>query len=226
MTVLDWSALKGLIGGAFVVVIVIAPWTIRNYRAFGTFVPLNTNSGFAFFWGNHPVYGTHFVGLLPGDNAYYDLIPTELRQLNEAELDKALLKRGIGFVTDDPVRFVMLSLSRTREFFKFWPSAGSDFISNITRVASFGLSLPFMLYGLWVSFGLMRRPDQHVKRPEILLLYLFVIIYTGIHLASWALIRYRLPVDAILLLFAALGLEHIARHFRLFPQSEAISKQL
>jgi hypothetical protein len=226
MKMLDWSALKGLIGAAFIVVSMIAPWTIRNYRAFGTFVPLNTNSGFAFFWGNHPIYGTHFVGLLPGANAYYELIPTELRHLNEAELDKALLKRGIGFVRDDPVRFVMLSLSRTREFVKFWPSSGSGFISNVARVGSFGLSLPFMLCGLWVSLGLMRQPDQHVKRPEVLLLYLFIIIYTGIHLSSWALIRYRLPVDAILLLFAALGLEHIARHYPLLPQSEAISKRL
>jgi hypothetical protein len=209
---LRWPVLKGLIGAGLIVVLMIAPWTVRNYRAFGSFVPLNTNSGFAFFWGNHPIYGTHFVGLLPNAQAYYDLIPAELRHLNEAELDKALLKRGIGFVVDDPLRFVLLSISRTREYFKFWPSAQSGLISNISRVGSFGLCLPFMLYGLWISLNLVRRPNHQMQRSGIILLYLFGIIYTTIHLLSWALIRYRLPVDAVLLIFAAFGLVHLATY--------------
>ena len=37
-------------------------------------------------------------------------------------------------------------------------------------------------------------------------LVLFVGIYSLIHLFSWALIRYRLPIDAVLLIFAGLGL--------------------
>jgi hypothetical protein len=32
-----------------IVVLFVLPWTIRNYRAFDHLVPLNTNSGFAFF---------------------------------------------------------------------------------------------------------------------------------------------------------------------------------
>ena len=62
-------------------------------------------------------------------------------------MDKALFGRGLGFVLDDPGRYALLSLSRTREYFKFWPSAESSMISNISRVGSFGLFLPFMLYG-------------------------------------------------------------------------------
>ena len=31
-------------------------------------------------------------------------------------------------------------------------------------------------------------------------------LYTAIHIASWANVRYRLPVDAILILFAGLAL--------------------
>jgi len=30
--------------------------------------------------------------------------------------------------------------------------------------------------------------------------------YTAVHLASWANVRYRLPVDAVLLIFAAAGI--------------------
>src|SRR6185369_6770730 len=105
---LQGMVLAGLIAG-----LAILPCTLRNFHAFHTFVPLNTNAGFAFYWGNHPIYGTHFLGLLPGGwEAYMNLIPEELRQLNEAEMDKALLRRGLENVKADPVRFLSLSFSR------------------------------------------------------------------------------------------------------------------
>ena len=219
--IFNWPVLMGLLLATLVVVMMIVPWTVRNYRAFGTFVPLNTNAGYAFFWGNHPIYGIRFVGILPtnGPN-YYDLIPKELLSLNEAELDRALLQRGIGFVVDDPLRFILLSLGRSGEYFRFWPSPQSGMISNISRVGSFGIFLPFMLYGLWVSATLTRNLRHSGQRSAIVLLYVFIVVYTAVHLASWALIRYRLPVDAVLLLFAALGLEALATRFRLLLGAE------
>ncbi len=33
----------------------------------------------------------------------------------------------------------------------------------------------------------------------------FAIVYTGIHLLTWALIRYRLPVDMVLIPFAGVA---------------------
>ena len=209
-----WPVLGGFLGATLIVVSLIVPWTVRNYRAFNTFVPLNTNAGYAFFWGNHPIYGTRFQGILT-TASYTDLIPDELRVLNEAELDRALLKQGLGFVSDDPVRIFWLSLSRTREYFKFWPSAESSTISNIARVGSFGIALPFILYGLWLSIGLVRQPRQPEQRSQIILLYLFITIYTFVHLVSWALIRYRIPVDATLLIFAAYGLQDLAKRLML-----------
>ena len=209
------STFYGMALSAFIVFLLIAPWTLRNYRAFGTFVPLNTNSGYAFFWGNHPIYGTHFVGILPSDGpSYQDLIPQELRHLNEAELDKELLKVGIGFVVDDPVRYILLSLSRTREYFKFWPSPESGTISNLSRVGSFGILLPFMLFGLYVAARRFLHPTHVEQRASIMLLLLFAAFYTLIHLLTWALIRYRLPVDAVLVIFAALGISSLVSRFR------------
>jgi hypothetical protein len=198
-----------------VVVALIAPWTIRNYRAFHTFVPLNTNSGYAFFWGNHPIYGTNFVGILPDDGpSYQDLIPQELRHLNEAELDRALLKEGIKFVSDDPVRYLLLSFSRIREYFKFWPSPQSGLLSNVSRIGSFGILLPFILYGTAQCITLAWRNRETHQGAAIFLLLLFCLFYTGIHLLTWALIRYRLPVDALLLIFAASGSVDLARKAR------------
>jgi hypothetical protein len=203
---------KGLSAVVLILALMIAPWTFRNYRAFGTFVLLNTNAGFAFYWGNHPVHGTQFIPLLPfGARQYLDLIPTELLSLNEAELDKALLKLGIQFVLDDPGRFLLLSITRVEEYFKFWPSSGSGLISNISRVGSFGISLPFILYGLWLEAFRIWNRQTLVNRWLIILILFFVMVYTLIHLFSWTLIRYRLPVDAVLIIFAALGIYSLSK---------------
>jgi len=205
-----WRTFWGLAISGIVVIAMIAPWTVRNYRAFNRLVLLNTNAGYAFFWGNHPIHGTNFISILPADGpSYQDLIPDDLMAagLNEAELDQALLKRGLGFVRDDPVRYLLLSASRLKDYFKFWPSAQSSTISNLSRVLSFGILWPFMLYGLILSmFGKIS--------AKMWLLYLFMLVYTGIHLLSWALIRYRLPVDAVLLVFAASAILDIFSRLR------------
>ena len=41
---------------AVVVAALILPFTMYNYARFGRFVLLNTNTGYAFFWANHPIY--------------------------------------------------------------------------------------------------------------------------------------------------------------------------
>lgn len=206
-----WAAKKrGIIALVIVGVItlgLILPFTIYNYIRFERFVLLNTNAGYAFFWANHPIYGTHFEPILPANlGSYQDLIPTELRGLDEAALDQALLKRGFQFVRDDPGRYLLLSLSRIPAYFKFWPSSESSLISNISRVASFGLFLPLMIYGLVLSLLHRSFTFLYSNRQKIVLLYLFIAIYTAIHLLSWALIRYRLPIDAVLVIFAGVGL--------------------
>ena len=193
-----------------IILVMILPFTIYNTSRFGHFVLLNTNSGYAFFWANHPIYGTHFQSILTTGN-YQDLIPVELRNLDEAALDQALLRRGFQFVFDDPVRYVLLSISRIPEYFKFWPSKDSGLISNISRVASFGVLWPFMLYGLYRAIAGQKQSLADRLESPISLLVLFVSIYSLIHLLSWSLIRYRLPVDAVLLVFAGLAVVDLTR---------------
>jgi hypothetical protein len=220
---LNISALKGLFLAGVIVVLMILPWTIRNYKAFGTFVVLNTNAGFAFYWGNHPIHGTHFMPLLPGgEEAYRSIIPPELLVLNEGQLDKALLREGLRIVADDPVRYILLSLSRIEEYIRFWPSKDSGLLSNISRVGSFGILLPFMVWGLYVSTRSFRKPSHPDQRSQLFIIYMFFVIYTLIHLLSWTLIRYRLPLDGFLVIFAALGIDNIARKLPIFRVSPAI----
>jgi hypothetical protein len=40
----------------------------------------------------------------------------------------------------------------------------------------------------------------------LVLLYLVLFVYTAIHILTWTQIRYRMPIDAILVVFAALAI--------------------
>lgn len=192
----------------------ILPFTIFNYMRFDQFVLLNTNAGYALFWANNPLYGTRFEPILPSEmGSYQDLIPVELRGLDEAALDRALLRRGIQFILEDPVRYTQLSLSRIQAYFMFWPTAESNIISNVARVSSFGVLWPFMLYGLF--YAALQKTSSTLFLSSQFPLILFVVIYSAIHLLSWSLIRYRLPVDAVMLIFAGLAILQLLKKFKI-----------
>jgi len=198
-----------------VVLAMILPFTYFNFARFHRFVLLNTNAGYALYFGNHPSYGTKFIPILP-PYAYVRMIPKELRSLDEAALDQALLGKSIEIIAGDPIRYLKLSISRIPAYFTFWPSPESGLLSNLSRMASFGLFLPFMVYGLFLAMNKRQmRIISYIRNP-ITLLILFVLFYTLIHLLTWTLIRYRLPVDAVLIIFAGYSIFEITRHFKPF----------
>jgi 4-amino-4-deoxy-L-arabinose transferase-like glycosyltransferase len=218
-------AMVPLATAALVVVLLCLPFIVRNYRAFGVVAMPNTNVGINFFWANHPIYGTRFEATLSPEHgvSYQELIPPELRGLNDALLDRALLGRGVQIVLDDPGRYVLLSLSRIPIYFQFWPVPESTLLSNAARVLSFGLFLPFMLYGLVLALLHARRggplralstspaDGSDLRLAFLALVLLFMGVYTAVHLASWANVRYRLPVDAFWIIFAGYGIDHLGR---------------
>jgi len=209
-----------LVPALAVLMVSILPVTIYNNERFGGFTLLNTNAGFAFYWANHPIHGTSFKSILPDEGpGYVDLVPPDLRHLNEAAMDRALMRRGLEIVRDDPGRYLLLSLNRAKDLFKFWPSSSSPPVSNVARVLSFGLLLPLVLVGLHPTFEIVTRGERSARGVLILLL-LFAAFYASVHLLSWSLIRYRLPIDAVLMIVGSLGLERILA-LRQAPRGEA-----
>lgn len=204
----------------FVLLLFVLPITYFNYSRFHRFVLLNTNSGYAFFWGNNPIYGTKFIPILP-TKTYQEMIPQEVRHLDEAALDQELLKQGIQFVTDDPTRYALLSLSRIPPYFMFWYSSQSSTLSNIARIGSFGVFLPFMLYGLFLG---IKQNRKNLLTSPVGLLIIFTVVYSGVHILTWTLIRYRLPVDAVLIPFAGLALVELAE--RIFKTRSLRSREI
>jgi 4-amino-4-deoxy-L-arabinose transferase-like glycosyltransferase len=179
-----------------IIALAVMPWTIRNYRLYGRFMLLESQFGHVLWNSNHPDQGISFRG------AWVAPIPPEVLALSEPEITNELLIRGVQNILADPGRFALLTLSRVKFFFTFWPTADTGLINNAARVLSFGILWPFMLYGLYLS---------HRQWQLCLPLYLFLVIHLGIYLVSWVMIRYRVPADTVLLVFAGLALATIGQ---------------
>ncbi|MBN2389385.1 MAG: glycosyltransferase family 39 protein [Anaerolineae bacterium] len=196
--------LPSLVLAGLVLLAFILPWTYRNYRVYGDFLLLNSNTGYAMYSAQHPMHGTSFQAFeaapLPGE--LWGQLSTE------AEWDSALLRRGIAFVLADPVRYLRLSLSRVADYFEFWPT-DTSLLNNAGRLLSFTLYLPFMLYGFYLGAKVHYAPVLSCLARPTTLLFLFMVFYSLLHIFTWAMPRYRLPVDAVAMPFVALALERI-----------------
>ena len=169
----------------------VFPFSWRNYQLWNEFALLETQFGHVFWNGNHPGHN--------GDFHPYEVfpIPDEVLALNnDVLITRALLARGIETVIGDPGHFVLLTVTRLREFFKFWPTPDTSLLGNTLRVCSFGLMWPFALVGLY----LCRR-----RWREVAPILLFIVIHTSVYALMWTMIRYRIPLDAVLIPFAAVA---------------------
>lgn len=182
-----WHALIPVV----VIVMAVAPFTWQNYQMFDRFLLLEANFGHVFWNGNHPdsLGNFHPFRVFP--------IPADVLALdNDVEITNELLRRGIQNIVNDPGLFVMLTITRLREFFIFWPTAESDTLANLLRVFSFGIMWPFAVAGLWLS----RRQWR-----DLLPIYIFMLMHVGVYAITWTMVRYRVPLDAFLIPFAAVA---------------------
>ena len=169
--------------------IAMLPLTVRNYQLWGQFALSEAQFGHVFWNGNHPGHMGNFhpFKVFP--------IPSEVLALdNDVLITNQLLEMAIQNIRNDPSNFVRLTLTRLRELFMFWPTADSSFLSNILRVFSFGLIMPFALYGLFANLR---------RFGDLAPIYLFGLIHVGIYAITWTMVRYRVPLDPFFILFAA-----------------------
>lgn len=93
------NAILRLVPVAFIGLLVIIPWNVRNYRVFGTFVNVGTHAGMNFWFGNSeftiPFYkaGYHTQWATPQ-------IPSTL--VTAPEIDRHLMNLGLTYIREHP----------------------------------------------------------------------------------------------------------------------------
>lgn len=200
--------------------VVVGPWTLRNAVTLRALVPVTTSAGGAMMGANNPAAWDDLLARgAPNDDAYQAAIAREFRGLSEIELDASARARAWVFVRGRSRDWPAVAMAKLTRFWRpgaerggsgTWQHPGSPFaaLPSLDPLPAWSLlSLPFALWGVARSLRGGRRWFQALPLLVVLNFMLVAVVFFGSP-------RMRLPVEPLVALFAALGLEHPRRRLR------------
>lgn len=206
-------SLKDLILIIVTSLIILVPWTIRNYSVHHHIIPATTQFGVNFWIGNnsnatgtdyYKVYSIKEGNFVLMDQTLPRRIKRDLREKREIERSKFFLKQGIKFIKQNPTMFLKLLLKKCYYFWWFAPSqinASVDVIKYKTILIIF--YVPVLILGLLgILISLSRK---FIKDTLLIILIIFFISGTYI-ITHVGLIRYRIPVETYLIMFGCFAI--------------------
>jgi 4-amino-4-deoxy-L-arabinose transferase-like glycosyltransferase len=197
-------------------VLIISPWTIRNYMVFKRLVPIASSFGANFWEGNNPnASGSDYLYPYGYTRLTEKLKKKMSPDMNEIERIDILQKEALEYIRWNPRRFLEL---RVKSFFYFWFSH-----YNWEKLNSYPFNIvtfaPTLLMNILAIIGIIFCCRKWGTFLLIMLLASFSLIYTVTHAS--VMYRYRLPLDPYLLMFAATVLARIIpQHYFNLPQTD------
>lgn len=190
----------------FVAGLVIAPWTIRNYLVFHTFVPISTTGGIGLYGQFHPANVDGF-----GGNVMRDFVLAEESRMmslgmSQAERMDYYVKKGLGFIRADPGRALRLFV---RRIFLYMDPRTTLYRGGKKQIITWGYL--FVLGGALVGFFLSMK--HKIRRREVLSLCLIFGYFIFLHALLSSSERYRFPNEPILIILAAFALDFLIKRW-------------
>ena len=184
------------------IVVVCAPWMIRNARVLGT-ANLRPNFGVEMRLGNNPESNGH-----PQPFKFHPShVPEELalyKELGEKGYAANCMTRALDWIRAEPVRFMILCLRRMQYFWIGDLPLSDERTSNNERapfdIKAWAKFLSFAALGILGWIGALRWRGS--TRERVLLigsLACFGLAYYVTHVSE----RYRFPIDPLLALLSA-----------------------
>ena len=183
---------------ALIMGVVVSPWAIRNFLIFDGLVLNTASSGHILWEGNNPWNNTGGVsGTFQDSDAWLEVVPEGLTELEEDQWKK---NQAINFVKRNPVVFVENGIRKFLRLWSLWPNSvdHQSWIYKAISIFSFGPILLLSLIGFWVL---------KENRREIVLIVGLVGYITLLHVATLGSIRYRLPLEPIMIVIASMTLK-------------------
>ncbi|MBG0776936.1 MAG: glycosyltransferase family 39 protein [Desulfovibrionaceae bacterium] len=196
-----WNLRRTLLA-ALAFAVLVAPWAVRNWNVYHRFMITTTGSGQVLWEGNNP--WNEDGGVARPEWGYLEGLPDGPDPVQrELERDDWKKQKAEAFIKENPGRFARLAVNKFLRFWALWPSAESitSWKVRTVSVLSFG---PVLLLAL-ASLRVLRDRFRDTS-----LLWLFMGYYTALHMVTIGSIRYRLPLDGLLIALAAAALARLA----------------
>jgi|SRR5665213_334486 len=208
-----------------IAIAVLAPWAVRNYLTFGEFVPVRNGSGSTSFLGVVAAGATVDPGTLKNaasppwnardpQEAVTTTLQTEERiLLEEFEVSYALMLTGGEFGVMNEAQREKWFQKETRDYILEHPKLAVDLA--IWKLLVFGAimgplgSLLLALAILGCLVAVTRR------RLDLLALVMCIIVFAAPYaLIMTYFVRYRLPIEPIVVIAAVITIQEIGRSLR------------
>jgi len=202
--------------------LVVAPWTLRNALVLHAFVPVTTGGGRALLDSNNEVVWNDPVrrgGAI--STTHVEPYASETRGLSEPEADVIARRRAVGFLVAHVGQWPAMAGAKLARFWRVtaegggtgaWQAAGSPLeraLAVVDPLLVWSLiTWPFAAWGLGQTLRGPRRFYQGLG-------FLVVLYFTALAVVFWGALRMRVPVEPMILLFAAVGFEDARRRVRM-----------
>lgn len=194
------SAVKQLAVYAGIYCVLMTPWWIHNYRQYGTFVRLDLAGGENFYSGNNPMNksGGSLAGIDFSTGAFDSIRDPVAR-------DKALYNAGIAYIRANPAAFLRGAAVKFVRFWRLWPHF--EAYSKPAFIAIYFVSY-VPVFVLTVTYLLIWGLPEFFRIVPILAFAAYLTLVNVVFVAS---LRYRLPIEPFMIVFAAAAAVRLLR---------------
>ena len=207
-----WNSLKIVTCILIIAILVVTPWTVRNYYVHDEVVPVKM-SGFNFWRGNTPP--ATITGIPNGLEDASPSIRAMLRNSSEVEGDRILFSVALKYIKEDPKKFIT-SFLRKAYYFWWFPKTDESlrYQTNVLRTIVYTPLFIFTICGIFISCR---------RWKKFLPLYFLFISFTIGYALFFIQPRYRVPtVEPYMIIFASYAFYVCVINFKfLFARNEA-----
>jgi hypothetical protein len=174
-------------------VLIIAPWTIRNYLIFHSFPIIRDDLGLELSVSNNDCarfgfWENMYTGCFGKFHPYSNVSEArKLIELGEVKYNDLQLQKALRWINGHPNRFIKLTLQR---FFAFWIPVDSFAIHDVIgrRLERFTIYLMTLLSGL--GLVILYQRDSKSAAIFLSLITVFPLVYYTVEFVD----RYRYPI--------------------------------
>jgi hypothetical protein len=192
-------SLAGVVLCSFVFFLVVSPWLVRNYEAFGRLVFIRDDFGLQLRLGNNKLADGMVIATLQPNLNKLEL--EKFQRLGEIAYEADCRRLAFDWIRAHPGRFAVISLKR---FFYYWNGVPRPTDSIVPW--DFRSSL-FLVSSVLAFWGLIRALRQ--KRPAAWLFAGLLATYPTIYYFVFPHARYRHPIEPELFILVVFLLSEV-----------------
>jgi len=183
-----------------VYIALMSPWWAHNYARYGEFVHLNLAGGMVLYTGNNPLNASG--GGITGKDVDF----TPFAQFKDpVRRDAAMRDAAVDYIKAHPSHFLAMMPVKFARLWRPWPYTGEYQSASIVAVSVIS-AVPIFLLALT---GLALTLVRHFARLLPCIAYAGYL--TAVHVVTIGSVRYRVPIEPVVLILAAAGLVGLLR---------------